>query len=113
MSIDVEQAKKDLEAAAKEVETRGHCQGQFYDNGHICMMQSLYLGSGFQENPQGPTNKANGKRLSDVKAAVQSVLPSLVSICAWNNEPGRTGAEVAAKLREAAAKVGTEAPSAA
>ncbi len=96
-----EQVAKDLEAAAKEIETRGHCQGEMHANGKICMLQSIYLGTGYQEQPGGPYNYNNESRRREAENAVASVFP-YASICAWNNEAGRTGEEVAAKLREVA-----------
>lgn len=104
-----EQVAKDLEAAAKEIETRGHCQWISHHDGKICMLQSLYLGTGYQEQPGGPLVADNAARAREAEATVSNALGH--SICGWNNEEGRTGAEVAAKLREIAASL--TAPSAA
>ena len=74
------------------------------------MLQSIYLGSGYQEQPGGPYNHDKYVRLMAAEQAIQRGMPPFISICTWNNETGRTAEEVVAKLREVAAKVGTEAP---
>lgn len=95
--IEKSQIKADLEKAADLIDEKGHVQHSLTHDGKICMIQSLRLATGYIENPFDDNNV---ERRAAAEQAVEAVI--LTDICSWNNEDGRTGADVSAKLREVA-----------
>jgi hypothetical protein len=85
-----------LEAAAELIEQRGHCQdGHTNEEGQLCMAAAM--------------NLANGVAVDDdhlypedayVVRAIGADRPN--DIVTWNDQPGRTAAEVVAAFRAAA-----------
>ena len=103
--LEVEQAAAILERAADLLEEFGWCQGRLGGKsvGEMCLMGAMYeamLDVGVPENI-APLRAALLR--VGVPVGVGTAQVANAAEAEWNDEPGRTKAEVVAKLREAAA----------
>lgn len=86
--------------AADEIERRGWTQGQTIDRetGRVCAIGAISL---VVNGAVDPCNRYAREQMQPVVRLFMAAVPCR-SIYDWNDEPGRTQAEVVAKLREVA-----------